>query len=845
VRALDDGFAEKAADDLAGFLNDYPDSPLAPQATLIEARARARIGQLEAAARLLTTRLDSLNALKDQALYLLGQVRLEQGDLAEATAAFRRLIHESPDSPLLLNAAFGEALAYFKDGNYDRVTSLLSAETNAFHMAASNTPADETRIRGRLLLAEAELRAGRPSEAMAVLDLLTNKPLTTHQKWEREWLAASLFLTNRQTDAALAASSNLLSLARAAASEDLLARSHTVRAEILRRAGRIAEAFAALTNNLSGDVASDWRRDAMLAVAELPLNTPQLAPAIQLLSSLTSGPPTDPTTTAAGMAVAELLLQQQFATPASSNALSQAHTLLQSALSNSPAGPLAGRAWFNLGWTEIAQGNMENATRAFQRASTLLERSPLHSLALFKLADGQHQAGQFDAALTNYLRVIHDYGGRPPVRGAVLERALYQGALAAVEAGRQGTANELAKRAVVDFPNGEFRDDTRVLYGQTLARLDPPTRARESLEQLSVRLTNSPALPEIQLAVARSYLRERNWSNALHQLNDWTRSYPNHTGIARAEFERAWAAFKANQPARAYELFTNFLVRFPDHPAAPQAQVWVGNHLFALGDFRAAEISYQLVYQRTNWPVSRLTHEARLMAGRAAFSRQGYKDATNYFGWLIANGPPAITNSLVPPELVAQAYFGLGDCFLLDPSDGDHKLNDAMTAFVAVIERFPDTREALLARGKLADCHLQRAALDSLQASAAYTNAAQLYKEVMAHAADTGVRSQAEVRLGVVLEKQAAQASGDDAHSLRKQALAHQLNVFHGRNLRPGEKASPFWVNRAGVEAARLAEAIGLRPEAAGIYEKLAETFPASAAAFRQRGAQLRQSGDP
>src|SRR5690606_9275802 len=71
VRAFNDGFAEKAADDLAAFLRDHPTSPLAAEATLLEARARAKTGQLEAAAGLLTSRLDSLTDLKDQALYLL------------------------------------------------------------------------------------------------------------------------------------------------------------------------------------------------------------------------------------------------------------------------------------------------------------------------------------------------------------------------------------------------------------------------------------------------------------------------------------------------------------------------------------------------------------------------------------------------------------------------------------------------------------------------------------------------------------------------------------------------------------------------------------------------------
>ncbi|MBX3745359.1 MAG: tetratricopeptide repeat protein [Verrucomicrobiae bacterium] len=842
IRAREGGFAEKAASDFAEFIRLHPDSPLAPHASLIEARARLDIGQPDAAIATLTRHLERWDSLKDQALHLLGEVQLHGNRFHDAARAYRRLVTETPESPLLLQAAFAEAMATFRARDFERAISLLDDPNGAFRRAAERQPDDESSVRGTLLLAEAQIRAGLPATARLTLDRLADRPLTPSQAWDREWIATSLLLAQRQTDAALVASSNLLALAHTAASRDLAARSHAMRADVLRQAGRMADAFATLTNNLASDAPAAWRRDALLAVAELPLLPPQLDPAIHLLSSLASGPPQDLTASAARVALAELRLQQHFGppSPASSNALPEARSLLQFVLTNAPSPALEGRAWFNLGWTELAAGRPSPATDAFARAVARLEGSPLQALAIFKLADGLQQAAQHEPALQHFLRLIREFGGRPPVRGAILERALYQGALAALEAGQHDIAHDLAQRAVVEFPNGEFRDDTRVLYGQTLARLDSPVRARTLLQRLGAQFTNSPALPEIQLAAARSLLQDGSWSNALHQLDDWTRSYPNHSGMARAEFERAWAAYKAADHARAHSLFTNFLARFPDHPSAPQAQVWVGDHHFRQGNFVAAEASYQIVFQRTNWPVSRLTHEARLMAGRAAFVRQGYRDAKDYFRWLIENGPPAVPNSLIPPELVAQAWFAFGDCFIEEP-ESDSRLSDAMTAFTRLIEQLPHTREALLARGKLADCHLQSASLDPALAPAAYTNAALLYLDVLqAPNAPVSIRSQAEVGLGLVREKQAALLDPAPRQTRIEEALAHHLNVFHFRNLRPGELASPFWVNRAGLEAARLAESLGRRDQASHVYETLAQTFPSSATAFRQRAAQLR-----
>lgn len=845
VRSLQAGFAEKAATDLAAFRAQNPTSSLVPDAVLLEARARTDLGQLDTAIRLLEERLESIGSLKDQALHFLGEIHLRRSDFPAAAKSFHRLIRETPNSTLLLKASFGEALAQFRSGDYTTSAALLSGPTNAFSIAVAAQPNDELAVRGSLLLAESQLRGGHAKVAAESLERLTNRPLTPVQAWERQFLITSLLLTNQQAASAIQASSNLLVLANAAASRDLVARSHSTRADAFLRASRPTDAFGTLTNNLTDFTPAEWRRDALLSLSQIPLEPPQIDSAIVLFSALANRSSNDLATAAARVAIAELRLQQHFATPTTppaSNRIGEVRTLLSSVVSNAPSSTVAGRAWYGLGWCSLTTDQPGPALHAFQQAAQLLPHSTAQALALFKLGDSLLQITNYPAALTHYLRVIQDYADSPIIRGSVRERALYQGALAALESGQKDLASELAGRAVLEFPDGTFRDDTRVLYGQALARLDPPHRAREILQQLSRQLVDSPALPDVQLAVARSYLRERNWTPALQQLDEWTRAHPTHPGIARAEFERAWAAFKVGDEAKAYGVYTNFLARFPEDPNAPQAQIWVADHLYRIGNHAAAEGSYQLIFQRTNWPVSRLTFEARLMAGRAAFARQGYKDAKPYFRWLIANGPPAVTNSLVPPELVAKAYFALGDAFLLDP-ESDDKLTDAMNAFVYVIEKFPDSRESILAQGKLANCHLQRAELDPSQASAAYAEAARLYLEILkAAAADAATRSQAEVGLALVREKQALRASGVDLEQLQKEALDRLLTVFHGGNLRPGENASPFWLNRAGVEAARLAESLGWLEQSAAVYESLARTFPASAAAFQLRATQLRSN---
>src|SRR6266853_2065051 len=104
-----------------------------------------------------------------------------------------------------------------------------------------------------------------------------------------------------------------------------------------------------------------------------------------------------------------------------------------------------------------------------------------------------------------------------------------------------------------------------------------------------------------------------------------------------------------------------FIARFPAHYLAQLAQWWVADYFFRDGKWQEAESNYQLCYQNTNRPGSMLSYQARMMAGRAAFARQGWKDAIQYF--------TNLTSDLkCPSELWAQAMFAYGDTLLIQDS---------------------------------------------------------------------------------------------------------------------------------------------------------------------------------
>jgi tetratricopeptide (TPR) repeat protein len=244
----------------------------------------------------------------------------------------------------------------------------------------------------------------------------------------------------------------------------------------------------------------------------------------------------------------------------------------------------------------------------------------------------------------------------------------------------------------------------------------------------------------------------------------------------------------------------------------------VADYYFREGKWQEAESAYQLCYQNTNRPASMLSYQARMMAGRAAFARQGWKDAIQYF--------TNLTSDLkCPADVWVQAMFAYGGTLMSqDSTNRTADLQTAIAIFGAISQKLTNQPQAALALGEKAKCLLQLA-----QNTSDYEPVTNAFEQVIrSPAADASARSIARVGLGLTLEKMADQASDADRAVLLEAALQNFLAVFYYEKLlRDGEKPDPFWTQKAGIEAAALlAEKLKRRPEAISLYRRLQEMFP-------------------
>jgi TolA-binding protein len=845
---FEDGNYSWAERQFGEFIQKFPQSSRLPEAILFQARAALAQQKLKVALDLLSAHLNKADRWADQYRYWLAQAHIQGTNYQAAADMFAQLIKEFPTSIRLLEASYGEAKARFKLGDYRRVIQLLQTSDGTFQKEARARPNDEFVLRGYLLLGEALLEQKDYGEAEKIIERLGERDLTPEFQWHRQYLLCRVQIADQRLEEALANGTNLLALAATTGQRNLRADSVILTGEILEQLHRWEAAVEIYTNNLAETMSAEHRRQALLKIAELTLAQNKIADAAQKMEQFFAQYPQDAASDVALLTLGELQLKE-YCTGIQSNRSTEASTSLSTNLSlstnslqralvhfdrliaNFSQSPFWGKAQLNKGWCLWEQGRIPESQIAFKAAAENLPLSDDRAVARFKLADAQFALKDYTNALQNYRSVLRDFVNLPRVKTALFDQALYQILRASLEANDLTGAAEAMKEILQGYPESPFTDRSLLLVGQQLTLAGNPREARAVFRDFTNRIPDSPLLPEVELTVARSYGQEKNWDAAIRAYDGWIDRFATNSLRPRAEFYRARANALAGRETNALSLFTDFVAQFPTNELAPRAQYWIAEHYFREQNFTNAEIHYESLSQRAYWPKTYLTYRARMMAGLAAFARQSWRNAEGHFTALI-NDNYVVTNH---SDLAAEACFALGDTILkgdADPANPLGRFDEAKEAYRKIFlqQLHADGRIIALAWGAIGNCYLQMGAADKNY----YTNAIEAYQQVLgpSSAADVSARSQAEIGIGLALERQAQLKPTPENAELLDAAREHYLNVFYGRNV---EKPDPFWLKEAGLAAARLAEEQKQWDLAIKIYSRLVMLTPALHASLNRK----------
>jgi TolA-binding protein len=813
--AFQDAMWSRAETEFAQFVAKYPKSTNATEAVLLQAQAEFKQGKFAEAIILLSTRKAEAGKFADQYDYWIGESQFQNGDFSTAAETFISLVQDFPESPLRLRAVVEAAAARAQLNQWPQVGALLGEPGDVFSRAAQMDSASELVVRGRLLLAQAKFAQKDFNGAAAILQLLTTQPLKMELDWQRAYLLCQVKLAAGDLHAALAVTTNLLQIAPSE-KDDWRAESRALRAEALEKLSRTNEAITVYQENLTKNVPEEQQRQAILKIAELSVKQKQFANAEsslqQFLADFSNSPAADVTLLTLG----ELHLKDYAAQPAATNHLQQASALFSQFLGAFPNSPFAGRAHLDRGWCYWLAEKIPESLDDFKAAAQKLPPSEDLAVARFKIGDALFVQKDFAGALKNYRAVLDGFTNFPAVGKMLGDLALYQVLRACLELKDVAGANTALAQILKFYPTSDLVDNSLLLVGESQTDLNQPAAARALFQDFEKQSPDSELRPQVEMAIARTYEQEKNWPAAIGQYEGWLKLFPTNSLRPQVNYAQAWANFQAGNETNAFVLFTNFVAQFPTNDElTPLAQWWVADHFYRAGDFVNAERNYKFIFQNTNWQSSPLIYPAQMMAGRAAIGWFGFQDAIGYFMGLVDD-----TNC--PPDLNAQARFAWGGALMqMNSSDMNNPLANfqlATNVFAQIVQMYPTNEFSALAWGEIGDCDLQLTNYDS--ATNAYAQA------VNSPFANIAARSQAQIGWGIALEKEAALMTGSDQTNLLQLALNHYLDVLYGKNLRDGETPDAFWTEKAGLQAAALAETLGEWLQAVNVYQRLEALLP-------------------
>ncbi len=816
-------FWEGAAQEFGAFITNYPTSFRVPEAVLFRGEALIKARKFDEAILLLSASRERAGELGDLYLFWMGQAHLENTNFAAAAGTFGQLVNFYPDSTNRLEAAVSQAAALARMEKWAEVSALLQNRDSFFQRAALGGVKNDWIVRGYLLLGEAELALGKPERAAIVIEMLQNQSLVGELAWQRWHLQTRIEVATQRPDQALGTATNLMAQAASIGSSRLRAESAILTGSILEKLRRPAEAIGVYQQNLTNNVPAPLQRTALLKIADL---SPRPADAVRRLEDFLREYPQTEAADLVLLTAGELRLKQAAAgNEVDTNTLLQAQTQFDGVISQFRDSDLIGKAHLGRGWCFWYLKDYSAAAEAFRLAVERLPQSEDQAVARFKLADAQFSAGSFEVALTTYRDLVSTFSTHPGVRQSLLEQALYQTIRTALAITNLTEAEQAVRQMLAWYPNGLRGDRCLLLVAEGYAQENNPARARELLEDFETQFgagTNA-LLPEVKLAVARSFEKEGKWLAAIASYEAWIGAFTNHPRLPEARFARAWDTAMSGATTNALQLFQAFIAAHPEHELAPRARWWIGDFYFRLREYGKAEENYPYT---TNYAGSDLFYLAHLRAGAAAMARLSYKDAISYFTTLISDPK-------CPADLKVKAAIGAGDAYMARNEPGATNrladLEEAAGQFNFVLRLFPTNTFATMALGRLGDCYKEMGAANPRF----YDRAAEVYGRVIAATnATDGVRRQARVALGILAEARAEGKAGAEQQALQKEALAHYADAFVFEDVQMNDPADLFWYQKAGLETARMAELLGNWKQALNVYRSL-QSLPNMSAAFQ------------
>ena len=299
--------------------------------------------------------------------------------------------------------------------------------------------------------------------------------------------------------------------------------------------------------------------------------------------------------------------------------------------------------------------------------------------------------------------------------------------------------DEAAQAAAQVRPLLEHEDRAWLLLGRALVAQDSLAAAREVLEEGLARASTMEETAEFHFELGSVALGEREYEAAERAFGVVSEITSRRAMRAAALFYKGHSLQARGEQAAARADFEKLVAAYPDQPQASEAELLIGELYYGEEEYEQALAWYERVFG--TYPYSKDAPEALYGAAWCQLELERIEPMNDLFLRLVREYPQH--------ERAHQGLMHLGDYYY-----NGHQFIKASRLYTQVMERFPETAEAVQARQLLA--YLADAEADSLYSEGMalydegeFVRAIAVLEEVIARYPNTPSEAAARCNIGV------------------------------------------------------------------------------------------------
>ena len=666
--------AERRAESVAAYAavaKDYPDHELAPRAAYMATHAALESGDVETAGKRAANFLQRYPdcGLAAEVGQVAAEVKLQQGEFADAADAFQKLLADHPQHAQrdawtvrqahsrMLAQSCGEAIrilapawrdisatelraeaalvlgkSYLELGHADRAVDVLTAAAALPRW----TQADDV----LLTLAQAEHAQGQSVASIETLDELISQHPDSASVGRALLLRGELHAATPNPTAALADFERLLA---ARPDSPLAPRALLAQARVQYGQQQLAAAAASLDRIVKVFRKHELAPEALLLRAAVRHQRGDFAGGIADADAVLATDPPRPKRSDA--IYTRGLCEMGLGQPADA-----AETLLR-IVQKDPQYRAMDRVLYDLAWAYQEAQNATQATATFAKLVESYPNSPLAAESWYHVGEAHYAAKKYSAAAKSFWSA-----GQRATTAELSEKSLHKLAWSCFEQRQFEAAQEAFEKQLADHPDGRLRADALLLIGECEFQREKFAAALDAFTTALEQPSASEPLRELALLHAgQAAAQLGQWQRSLELLETSAGEFPSGKWSDQVRYERGWALYRLERLDEAQQLFETV--------AANDTQV--------------------------------LGARARFMVGEVLFAQKEFDDAVRKF-FQVAYGYGDVDAPEPYHHWQAEAMFEAARCL-----EETQRFDSAQQLYKELLERYPTSEKAAYARNSL------------------------------------------------------------------------------------------------------------------------------------------------